>query len=190
MYDFREELLEIVEQTQQLHLREPSVTLESVRLIGELEERNAAVNMYMTTEKFAGHLGLTPNQYWKRAQVARMFRYHPGAQNLLESGETHLSHLAMIAPKITQANSDLLLDGIKNKSKREVAFFLSHITPDGQITPSEPPRELRIMLTESQGELLNRAREVLSHDSHLPSLHEILTTALEDLLEKRDISRF
>ncbi len=121
MYDAcsgRKELLEIVEETKQLHTRERSVTLESVSLIGELERRNAAVNLSMTSAQFAVHIGLTPNQYWKRAQAARLIRFHPEAQKLLESGETQVSHLALIAPKITQANSELLLDGIKHKSKR------------------------------------------------------------------------
>ena len=189
MYDAcsgRKELLEIVEETKQLHTRERSITLESVSLIGELERRNAAVNLSMTSAQFAVHIGLTPNQYWKRAQAARLIRFHPEAQKLLESGETQVSHLALIAPKITQANSELLLDGIKHKSKREVALLLSRITPEGDLLPVEATFELRVTLTESQGELLDRAREVLSHSGRMPSLPEILVKALEDLLDKRD----
>ena len=45
---------------------------------------------------------------------------------------------------------------------------------------------MRVTLTESQGELLDRAREVLSHSGRMPSLPEILVKALEDLLDKRD----
>ena len=186
MYDVRQELQEIVEETKQLHTRERSITLESVSLIGELERRNAAVNLSMTSAQFAVHIGLTPNQYWKRAQAARLIRFHPEAQMLLESGETPVSHLALIAPKITQANSELLLDGIKHKSKREVALLLSRITPEGDLLPVEATFELRVTLTESQGELLERAREVLSHSGRIPSLPEILVKALEDLLDKRD----
>jgi hypothetical protein len=189
MYDVREELLEIVEETKQLHTRERSITLESVSLIGELERRNAAVNLSMTSEQFAVHIGLTPNQYWKRAQAARLIRFHPEAQKLLESGETQVSHLALIAPKITQANSELLLDGIKHKSKREVALLLSRITAEGDLLPAEATFELRVTLTKSQGELLDRAREVLANmrgGGRMPSLPEILVKALEDLLDKRD----
>ena len=189
MYDAcsgHQELLEIIEETKQLHTRERSITLESVSLIGELERRNAAVNLSMTSAQFAVHIGLTPNQYWKRAQAARLIRFHPEAQKLLESGETPVSHLALIAPKITQANSELLLDGIKHKSKREVALLLSRITPEGDLLPVEATFELRVTLTESQGELLDRAREVLSHSGRMPSLPEILVKALEDLLDKRD----
>jgi len=189
MHDIHEELLKIVEETKKLHTRDRSITLESVSLIGELERRNAAVNLSMTSEQFAVHIGLTANQYWKRAQAARLIRFHPDAQKLLESGETQVSHLALIAPKITQANSELLLDGIKHKSKREVALLLSRITPDGDLLPAETTFELRMTLTESQGDLLDRAREVLAKmrgGSHMPSLPEILVKALEDLLDKRD----
>ena len=45
MYDVREELLEIVEETKQLHTRERSITLESVSLIGELEQRKSCWNL-------------------------------------------------------------------------------------------------------------------------------------------------
>ena len=49
--------------------------------------------------------------------------------------------------------------------------------------------ELRVTLTESQGELLDRAREVLANmrgGGRMPLLPEILVKALEDLLDKRD----
>ena len=49
--------------------------------------------------------------------------------------------------------------------------------------------ELRVTLTESQGELLDRAREVLANmrgGGRMPSLPEILIKALEALLDKRD----
>jgi hypothetical protein len=134
----------------------------------------------------------TANQYWKRAQAARLIRFHPDAQKLLESGETQVSHLALIAPKITQANSELLLDVIKHKSKKEVALLLSRITPDGDLLPAETTFELRMTLTESQVELLDRAREVLANmrgGGHMPSLPEILVKALEDLLDRRDPRR-
>jgi hypothetical protein len=83
----------------------------------------------------------------------------------------------------------LLLDSIKHKSKREVALLLSRITPDGDLLPAETTFELRMTLTESQGDLLDRAREVLANmrgGGHMPSLPEILVKALEDFLDKRD----
>ena len=60
------------------------------------------------------------------------------------------------------------------------------LAPEGNLLPAEATFELRVTLTESQGELLDRAREVLSHSGRMPSLPEILVKALEDLLDKRD----
>ncbi len=116
MIDVRQELRELTQKAKDLHTKERQITLESVALVGELERRNAAVNMYMTSEKFAEFIGLTPNQYWKRAQAARVIRFFPIALEMVKVGETQVSHLALISPKITQANADILLAGIKNKS--------------------------------------------------------------------------
>ena len=93
-------------------------------------------------------------------------------------GETQVSHLALISPKITQANADLLLAGIKDRSKREVEELLSRITADGRLLDREPEVELRIRLTKRQLEILDRAREVLSHGGYVPSLPEVMIKAL------------
>lgn len=186
MRDVRQELRNLAQKAKDLHIKERQITLESVALVGELERRNAAVNMHMTSEKFAEFIGLTPNQYWKRAQAARVMRFFPTAIDLVKSGETHVSHLALISPKITQANADILLAGIKNKSKRDVEGLLSRVTADGRLLEKEPEVELRVKLTKSQLEVLDRAREVLSHSGHAPSLPEIMIKALGDLLDKRD----
>jgi len=46
--------------------------------------------------------------------------------------------------------------------------------------------ELRVKLTRSQLETLDRAREVLAHGGHVPSLPEIMVKALGDLLDRGD----
>ena len=63
MYDVRIELRNLAETAKALHLKERQISLESVALVGELERRNAAVNMNMTSERFAAYVELTPNQY-------------------------------------------------------------------------------------------------------------------------------
>ncbi|MGE0171674.1 MAG: HNH endonuclease [Oligoflexales bacterium] len=185
--DVRKELFSIVENAIQIHAQEQRITLESVEVVGKLEVRNAAVNMGMSSERFARYVGLTPNQYWKRAQAARVMRFFPKAKEMVLVGETQISHLSMIAARITQANSEVLLDGIKNKSRRQVEGLLSRITFDGNMLANRDPEiELRIKLRESDFALLDRAREILSHGGQAPSAPEILVKALNDLLEKRD----
>ncbi len=79
---------------------------------------------------------------------------------------------------------------VSSTSQKEgVALLLPGViklAPEGNLLPAEATFELRVTLTESQGELLDRAREVLSHSGRMPSLPEILVKALEDLLDKRD----
>ena len=63
---------------------------------------------------------------------------------MVKAGETQVPHLALILPKITQANSELLLTGIKNKSKRDVEGLLSQVTADGRLIDKEAEVELRL----------------------------------------------
>lgn len=189
MGNIREELQALVLEAQQLHKQERFTKIESVILIGELELRNAAVNLNMSAEDFAAFIGVTLNTYWKRAQAARVIAWFPEAFDLLKKGETQISHLAMIAPRITEANSAVLLANIARKKRREVEGLLSRITPDGHLLDKEPEVELRVRLTESQMELLNRAREILAHGGHVPSVANILSEALDTLLDKRDPMR-
>ena len=186
MQNIREELYSLAAAAQQLHAYERQITLESVALVGVLESRNAAVNFFMSSTSFAAYIGLTPGQYWKRAQAARVIRFYPEALAMVQAGETHVSHLALISARITPANAAILLAGIKNKSKREVESFVSRITNDGRLLDKEPEIELRLKLTMSQSELLDKARDVLAHGGHVPSLPDIIVKALGDLLEKRD----
>jgi hypothetical protein len=186
MQDVRQELRDLAHRARGLHLNERQITLASVDLVGELDRRNAAVNLEMTSEQFAQHIGLTPSVFWKRAQAARVLHRFPRARALLIAGETEVSHLALLAPRVTEANADVLFAGIQNKSRREVEGFLSRLTPDGRLIDREEEVELRLRFTRSQLEALDRARDVLSHSGHVPSLAEIMVTALADLLERRD----
>ena len=186
MVDVRLELREMARNAQNMHRQERAITLQSVELIGALEHRNAAVNLGMTSEKFARFIGLHPSTYWKRAQVARVITRFPKARELLDSGATELSQLSMAAGKITDANSELILGALKDRSKREVEAFLSRVTPDGQLREQEGEVELRIRLTETQMKTLDRAREVLAAGGKVPALPEIFLAALNDLLARRD----
>src|SRR5262245_46898910 len=128
MFDVRKELRELADKAKQLHQKERRISIESVLLIGELEQRNGASNLNMTSTQFAAYLELTTDQYFKRAQAARVIRFFPKALDMVVAGETQISHLAVISPKITPANANLLLASIKGKSKREVEGFVSRVT--------------------------------------------------------------
>jgi hypothetical protein len=185
MYDMRTELLVLANRAKAMHRKDRLISLASVTLIGELERHNVAVNMNMTSQQFAAYVELTPNQYWKRAQAARVIHFFPRALAMVQAGETQVSHLALLAPKITEANSDLLLAGIKGKSKREVEELLSRVTLDGRCLDKEPVVELKIKLSKSQLQVLQRARQAFSASGHALSLPEVMVMALDDLLERR-----
>jgi hypothetical protein len=189
MQDFREELRALVLKAKSLHETERRINLESVTLVGELERRRAAVFMGMSSEKFATFIGLTANQYWKRAQAARVMRVFPDVARMVIAGETDVSLVALVSPKLTQRNASILLPALRDKTKREVEAFLSRVTLDGQLLDQEGEVELRLKLTESQAKVLDRAREVLSHGGHVPTLQDIMMKALDALLEKRDPMR-
>jgi hypothetical protein len=182
----RAELIKLVEDAKNIHAQERRISLQSVLLVGELDRHNAAVNMGMHSETFARFVGLTPNQFWKRAQAARVMRQFPQTRQMIEAGETEVSCLALIAPRITQANAELMLEKIKNKSRREVQGVLSRITSKGELLNQEEEFEVRLTLKASDIALLDRAREVLSHGGRVPTLPEIFVKAFRDLLEKRD----
>ena len=186
MNDIHAKFVQLVEQGRDLHRRERAISLESVRLIGMLDRGNAAVNLGVSIDTLARQLGLTPSMFCKRAQAARVIHFYPEAAEMVEKGETEISHLAALAARITPANAQILLSGIKNKSKREVEQLLSIVTPDGRILEKEPEVEIRATLTQSQLAMLDRAREVLSHGGKVPSNAEVLVKALGDLLEQRD----
>jgi len=186
MSEFKFKMLEYLNEAKDLHCAERGHSLRSLYLVGALDTMRAACILGMNTEQFAKHIGLSRDKYLKRVQVARVIRFHPRAKDLLEAGDTEISHLAVIAAKITPANRDLLLDGIKGKSKREVQLLASRVTADGHLLDQEEVMDLRVTMTKAQMELIDRAREVLAAAGKVPSLAQIISKAMEDLLAKRD----
>ena len=186
MQDVRVTLRNLTAEVKAMLAKEREIKLASTELIGQLDLRNAAVNLGMTTEAFANHIGLTIHQYWRRTQAARILKRFPTTLEMVRAGEISLSHVALLYAKITEANQKVILEGIKNKSKREVEFFLSTVTMDGRRIEAEPTIEVRLKLTKSDVEKLDRAREVLSHSGQVPDLTAIVVKALDDLIDKRD----
>jgi 5-methylcytosine-specific restriction endonuclease McrA len=186
MMTFREQLLHLIAEAQKIHREEKSLTMRSLRVIGELELRRAAPSCGMSVEKFARHIALTKDQYLKRSAASRTLRFIPEAKLLLEAGEISLSHLALISAKITRANRKVVLENIRGKSLREAKLFMSRVTPDGELLPEEEICELKLTLTKSQFALLERAREVLAAAGSVPTDAEIFMKAVGDLLTKRD----
>ena len=131
-------------------------------------------------------LGLTPDQYYKRITAYYTLKKEPAFKEMINSGKIHLTHLAMIGPKLTDANRGVIVEYVPNKSKRQLEAFLSTLTPDGKIKPVPKTLELRVKLTEDQFSMLERARDVMSAGGRVVGEAEVVVRGLEDLLNKRD----
>jgi len=170
-----------------LHSEERKISLLFVQLVGLLVENNAAVNSYMSQQSFAYHIGLTPDQYWKRSQTFRVLKNFPEFGEMIERGETCASHVAMLSSKITQANAEVMASGIKNKSTREVRDFVASVTPDGRLCDDkETFVDIKLRLSKTQLDVLERAREILAHSGQVPSTEDLVMKALTELVERKD----
>lgn len=169
-----------------LHRQEKHLTLRSTLLVGKLEEERAAFRYGMASAGFAQKIGLSIDQYWKRAQAARIMRRFPETQSMVEQDEISVTSLALLSPKLTPANAAVLLNGIRGKSKRAIREFLSTVALDGQILEQEPTIEFKITLTKSQTKKLDRAFEVLAARGQIPELSQVVEQALDALLWRRD----
>jgi len=105
---------------------------------------------------------------------------------MLKNGETYIAHLAMISPKITEANSEIIIENLAGKSKRDLQMFLASIDKDGNPCDDEPTIEVKIRLTKPELELLSRARDVLSSHGKNVSDKDAIVVSLGAIIETRD----
>ncbi len=129
-------------------------------------------------------LGLSHNKACKRVAAARIARFYPELLTMLENGEVSVSVLALLPPKLTEANYELVIEGIKNRSKREAELFLSTISLDGEQLPDEPRVEVKILCPQEVFHKLERAKEILAPGGQ--TWADVLDEALEAFLEKND----
>jgi hypothetical protein len=188
--DVRLRIHELFLRTKETVARERQISLEVVLLIGLLETQNAAVNLGLgKRENLARSLGLTENAYWKRAQAGRVLVSFPEFIGLVKKGLTHISHIAVLAPKITKDNAAIFEHEIAGKTERQVRELALSFNKDGSRSATEAMFDIRLRFTKAQLERLDRAREVLSATGHVPSEEEAVLRSIDDLLEKRDPMR-
>jgi len=165
-----------------LHSAERRITMQSIKVVGDLERSHAHLRLEMSVEEFARHIGLSPAQYWKRARVALMLRCHPAIEKVFIDGEVEFSHLAMITGRITPANEAVLIEGIRNKTKREVESFIARVDNRGRITNREGFKEMTLRFTKPELDVFERVRELLTEGVNIPSHAQVLVKVSRDLL--------
>ena len=84
-------------------------------------------------------LGYSENEAHTRLQVARLCSQFPAAQEALESGAIHLTGLALLCPKVTEANVHELLEEARAKTRREIEALLARRFPRPDVLPSITP---------------------------------------------------
>lgn len=172
MNPFRQKIEELADQAKNLHERERETSLESHDLVAELLRRNAGGYLFLDTPTLAKRIGLSPDQFMKRSQAAKVVQRFPAFRELLESGQTTVSNLRLIAPRVTEANARYFLEAIRGKSARQVARLVKGIDVDGRSLMSKDRRQADALtdraleVARSRGRLLTRdalVREALEH---------------------------
>ncbi len=115
------------------------------------------------------------------AKVARLF---PTLLDCLEKGELSVSILALLVPKLTEANYEVIMKGIEGRSKREAELFLSTVSFDGEIRAEAPKVEVKILCPQTVYEKLERAKDILAPEGQ--TWADVLDHALEAFLDKHD----
>ena len=115
-----------------------SVDADLVAHIGEIEvrrlyAREAASSMFDYCRQV---LGLRENEAYLRITVARASREHPVLLEMLRDGRLHLSGIARLAPHLTRANREAILNRAAGMSHRQVRELVSKLEPKPHISPT------------------------------------------------------
>ena len=157
-------------------------------LLKEVRKRKMALEMgYSNLLEFCvGELGLTRDQALKRSQAATAVEKEPVFLDMLKKGETSVSSLCLIAPKLTEKTQEEIRAFVPGKTKREVEAFVSTLKRDG--TREDRPQTIKVVLDVEPEilEKLQRARKLLKKNKAHVSNEDILKEALELLLDKKD----
>jgi len=132
--------------------------------------------------------GISHDVAWKRAMAVMAIRPFPKLLELLRGGRTHVSHLAMLSGRITQANADKIIDFLPGASKRDLQFFLERIQSDGSFADVEPTIEIKIRCPREVLDKLDHVRGLLSKANRpgAGDLGLVLEQLLDHYIEKKD----
>ncbi len=133
------------------------------------------------------HLEISEDRAWRLSQAINVVSLFPKAMELLKDNKTHLTHLSLLSPHITPANSDVILDRLPGLSKRELEGFLSQVQGDGSLRDAEAKVEITLRLPLDVMEKLERAQGLLQKGSEKNVTRDtVIHQALEALLDKKD----
>jgi len=125
------------------------VDAELVAHIGEVDHRRlfareACSSMFKYSVEV---LHLSEPEAYLRIAVARAARKHPMLLTMLADGRLHLSGIALLAPHLTEENSEVVLTRAAHLSKRQIEELVAELAPKPDVpasirklpTPPPPP---------------------------------------------------
>ena len=121
-------------------------------------------NLYDFCQKV---LGYDRHKAYKRAKVASTISFFPELVPLLASGELSETQIAVMAPRLTQANFEVAVENLKGRSKRETEFFMASIDCEGNIINPDPMVSVTVTLKRDVLEKLERVREIMGQTEEI-----------------------
>jgi HNH endonuclease len=130
------------------------IECELVAHIGEVDERRlyareACDSMFVYCTEV---LHLSEHEAYLRIAAARAAREHPMLLAMLGDGRLYLSGIAKLAPHLTLANREVLLERATHKSKRQIEVLVADLAPRPDV-----PTSIRKLPAPSAGALVTAA---------------------------------
>ena len=144
-------------------------------------------------------LHLSEASAYNRIETARAARRYPRVLEALECGDVTLTAVRLLAPYLTAANHDEVLQAARHRSRQEIQELIASLNPRpavatiirrvAVVTPLSPERYLlQVTLTRETHEKLRRAQTLARHtipDGDIGSILDRALTLLIDRLERR-----
>ena len=171
--------------------RERKLMVSLLMLLSIVYRRNLHTmrGYYSLNDYLIRRFGMTKQQAFQRAAVARVLHDHPGLLDMLEGGESCLAHLAIIAPRLTPANSQVLYNAAATMSKRELEGFVPRVAADGSIAPGDEMVTLTIRCRAECADMFDDVQALVASGHGMVSQGEVLMQALSCYLDKHDPGR-
>ena len=100
-------------------------------------------------------LNLSESEAYLRIAVARAARKHPAILPMLQAGRLYLSGIAKLAPVLTEANCNELLERATRKTKKKIEALVAEVAPKPDVPSTmrklparrEPPKAAPVAAT-------------------------------------------
>ena len=175
--------------------RERGMTIEVLHDLNEMEKRRLHLDLGYSSlfDYCTRKLKYSSSAAARRIQAARCIRRFPVVLKMLQAGELSLSTVASIASILNPQNCETILKRVEGASCRQVERIAceyrppvavrDRVRPVRVVTPgvgSEYRQFAQFLADDEFVALLEEVKALMSRDGHLPSMAEVLKTALRE----------